>query len=80
VIAGPLHILDSYYEGKPAAARDTARAVQIHNLRVLQRHGVPIAVGSDTYGTSARPEAAYMAELGVFSPRLIDLPPPPPAR
>ncbi len=67
VIAGPLRILESYYRGKDPAARDTALAVQIHNLRVLHRNGVRIAVGSDTYGSSARPEAAYMAGLGVFT-------------
>lgn len=68
VVAGPLRILESYYEGRDAAARDTARAVQIHNLRVLRDAGVPIAVGSDTYGASSRPEAAYMTTLGVFTP------------
>lgn len=68
VIAGPLRILESVYEGKDPAARDTALQVQLHNLRVLRRNGVPFAVGSDTYGSSARPEAAYMAGLGVFTP------------
>lgn len=68
VIAGPLRILESYYEGKDPAARDTALQVQLHNLRVLRRNGVPVAVGSDAFGSSARPEAAYMAGLGVFTP------------
>jgi imidazolonepropionase-like amidohydrolase len=68
VIAGPLVILDNYYRDRPAAARDTALQVQLHNLRVLRRNGVPVAVGSDVYMSSARPEAAYMAGLGVFTP------------
>lgn len=67
VIAGPLIILDNYYRDKPAAARDTALSVQLHNLRLLRRNGVSMAVGSDVFGSSARPEAAYMAGLGVFT-------------
>ncbi|HYR10768.1 MAG TPA: amidohydrolase family protein [Longimicrobium sp.] len=68
VIAGPLIILENYYRGRDPAARDTALQVQLHNLRVLRRNAVPIAIGSDVYGSSARPEAAYMAGLGVFTP------------
>jgi imidazolonepropionase-like amidohydrolase len=68
VIAGPLIILENYYRGRDAAARDTALQVQLHNLRVLRRNRVSMAIGSDVYGSSARPEAAYMAGLGVFPP------------
>lgn len=68
VIAGPLIVLENYYRGRDPAARDTALAVQLHNLRTLRRNGVPIAVGSDVFGSSARPEAAYMAGRGVHTP------------
>lgn len=68
VIAGPLIILDNYYRDRDPAARDTALQVQLHNLRVLRRNGVAVAVGSDVFGSSARPEAAYMAGLGVYTP------------
>jgi hypothetical protein len=68
VFAGPLRILESVYADEDPAARDTAAQIQLHNLRVLRRNGVSIAVGSDTYGSTATPEAAYMAGLGVFTP------------
>lgn len=68
VIAGPLLSVESYYRDRDGAARDTALAVMKRNLEVLRDHGVRIAVGSDTYMASSRPEAAYTARLGVFSP------------
>jgi imidazolonepropionase-like amidohydrolase len=37
------------------------------NLRTLKRHGVQIAIGSDSYRNTSVPEAMYLSSLGVFS-------------
>ncbi|HUL54435.1 MAG TPA: amidohydrolase family protein, partial [Opitutaceae bacterium] len=43
------------------------RAVQIANLKLLKRHGIPILIGSD-HGETSLPEAMRLHQLGVFSP------------
>ncbi len=48
-----------------AAVWQRAEAVQIHNLRLLHRHGVTLAIGSDHAETSLA-EAQHLHELGVF--------------
>lgn len=42
-----------------------ATAVQSQNLRLLHRHGVKLAIGSDHAATSL-PEALHLHELGIF--------------
>lgn len=37
------------------------------NLRLLNKHGVKIAIGSDEYRKTSAPEATYISGLGVFS-------------
>ncbi|MEX2283198.1 MAG: amidohydrolase family protein [Gemmatimonadota bacterium] len=37
------------------------------NLRTLKNAGVRLAIGSDNYGNTARSEALYLSDLGVFS-------------
>lgn len=41
--------------------------VYAHNLEVLRKHGVPLLVGSDIIGGSARTEIAALARSGLFS-------------
>ena len=41
--------------------------VNAANLRLLKAAGVRIAIGSDNYGNTARSEALYLSDLGVFS-------------
>lgn len=48
--------------GDTAQVRRT-REVQRHNLALLRRAGVPLAVGSDLFVTASH-EAAYLLELG----------------
>jgi predicted amidohydrolase YtcJ len=67
VIAGPLRGIVGYTSTDTAAVR-AARELQIHNLSTLRRAGVRVALGSDTYGQDAAPEAAYTAGLSVFTP------------
>jgi hypothetical protein len=67
VIAGPLRGIVGYTSPDTANVR-AARALQIHNLSTLHRAGVRVAIGSDTHGQDAVPEAAYTAGLGVFTP------------
>lgn len=45
---------------------DKARAVQIHNLRVLHDAGVRLAIGPDVYGVTALAEAMNLYALKVF--------------
>jgi hypothetical protein len=37
------------------------------NLRLLKKHGVNMAIGSDEYRKTSAPEARYIHELGVYS-------------
>jgi hypothetical protein len=37
------------------------------NLRLLKKHGVNVAIGSDEYRKTSAPEARYIHELGVYS-------------
>lgn len=50
-------------EGEPHAE---VRELLVHNLRLLQRHGVPLAIGSDSYRQNSLPEALNLRRLGVF--------------
>ena len=43
-----------------------ARAVQIYNLRLLQRTGVRLAVGTDVTRSTALDEVKHLLDLGVF--------------
>jgi hypothetical protein len=43
------------------------RATQLRNLRLLKKHGVPVLIGTDNYGTSASREAFYLNSLGLYS-------------
>jgi hypothetical protein len=45
---------------------EKARAVQIHNLRLLHDAGVKLAVGPDLYGVTSLAEAMNLYELKVF--------------
>lgn len=38
-----------------------------HNLSILNRHGVRLAVGSDDYGAVGVGEALQLVDVGVFS-------------
>ncbi|HWP42535.1 MAG TPA: amidohydrolase family protein [Blastocatellia bacterium] len=37
------------------------------NLRMLKKHGVKVAIGSDEYRKTSAPEAAYIHSLGVYT-------------
>jgi imidazolonepropionase-like amidohydrolase len=47
-------------------ARQTAEALFVRNLRLLSKHRVRIAIGSDSYRETSAPEAAFIASLKVF--------------
>lgn len=49
-----------------STAWQRASAVQIHNIRLLHRHGVKLAIGSDHAETS-RTEALHLHELGTLT-------------
>ncbi len=46
--------------------QEQARAIQIHNLRLLHQAGVRLAIGSDVTQATALDEAQYLRGLGVF--------------
>jgi cytosine/adenosine deaminase-related metal-dependent hydrolase len=47
---------------------ERVRANQARNLRLLMRHGVRLAVGSDVWGDTSAGEVRSLIGLGVFSP------------
>ncbi|HZB46776.1 MAG TPA: amidohydrolase family protein, partial [Pyrinomonadaceae bacterium] len=46
--------------------RAAVREMLARNLRLLHRHGVPIAIGSDSFRQTSVPEALSLHRLGVF--------------
>lgn len=50
-----------------AVSPDIAR-IHAHNLALLQRHGVRLAIGSDSYRETSLREAIYLQSTGLFSP------------
>jgi imidazolonepropionase-like amidohydrolase len=46
--------------------RAAVRGMLARNLRLLHRHGVPIAIGSDSFRQTSVPEALSLHRLGVF--------------
>ena len=54
--------------GKDAALRERWDELNRHNLSVLKRHHVKLALGSDSYREDSVPESAYIDSLHVFDP------------
>jgi imidazolonepropionase-like amidohydrolase len=46
--------------------REAFRGLLVHNLQILKKHGVPIAIGSDQYGETSVPEALKLYKLKAF--------------
>ncbi len=53
--------------GPDSVRRRRFDALAARNLRTLMRHGVRLALGSDSYGDTSVGEALYLHGLGVFS-------------
>lgn len=53
--------------GPDSVRRRRADSLAARNLRTLVRHGVRLAVGSDSYGDTSVGEAFYLRSLGVLS-------------
>ena len=47
--------------------REKGDRLHTSNLRLLRKHGVKIAIGSDEYRKTSAPESTYIYGLGVFS-------------
>jgi predicted amidohydrolase YtcJ len=43
----------------------------VGNLRLLARHGIPLAIGSDEWGETSAPEAMKLRKFGVFDNRAL---------
>ncbi|HZI16976.1 MAG TPA: amidohydrolase family protein [Pyrinomonadaceae bacterium] len=52
--------------GEENPARRAAQALFVRNLRLLSKHSVRIAIGSDSYRETSAPEARFLASLKVF--------------
>jgi hypothetical protein len=61
------HVLQKK-EGEPF---NELRALLFHNLQILQRHNVSIAIGSDSYRQTSLAEALNLHKLGVFDNRTL---------
>jgi imidazolonepropionase-like amidohydrolase len=61
-------MIDGLY-GKDGALLPERRGLHdmiVHNLQILLKHGVPLAVGSDQYGETSMPEALKLYRLKAF--------------
>lgn len=56
----------TFNEKLPESARLAVRAMLVQNLQLLQKHHVPIAIGSDSFRQTALPEALSLAKLKAF--------------
>lgn len=52
--------------GEESPARRAAQALFVRNLRLLSKHSVRVAIGSDSYRETSAPEAGFLASLKVF--------------
>lgn len=55
----------SFHRDEPDQLK-TVEANQVRNLRLLHKHGVKIALGSDSLGSTSLAEALHLHGLGVF--------------
>ena len=56
----------TFNEKLPEAARLAVRSMLVQNLQLLQKHHVPIAIGSDSFRGTALPEALSLAKIKAF--------------
>jgi hypothetical protein len=60
--------IDKAFRNQERAPRSSnaLRALLVHNLQILKRYGVPIAIGSDEFRETSLPEALKLHKLKVF--------------
>ncbi|HEX8494857.1 MAG TPA: amidohydrolase family protein [Pyrinomonadaceae bacterium] len=51
---------------KEPELRRAVRGMLVHNLQILTKHGVPVAIGSDSFRATSVAEALSLAKLQVF--------------
>ena len=56
----------TFNEKNPESARLAVRSMLVQNLQLLQKHQVPIAIGSDSFRQTALVEALSLAKLQAF--------------
>jgi hypothetical protein len=56
----------SFKEGVDQKKAEAVREMLTHNLRILQRYGARIAIGSDSFRQTSLPEARNLKRLGAF--------------
>ena len=57
---------ETFNERHPESGRLAVRSLLVQNLQLLQKHHVPIAIGSDSFRGTALPEALSLARLKAF--------------
>ncbi|MEM1269583.1 MAG: amidohydrolase family protein [Bacteroidota bacterium] len=67
VVVTTVSLVRRNLEPEDEAWLEQAEATISDNLRILQAHGVTIAVGSDMFGDTSLDEAMYLHELEVFT-------------
>jgi hypothetical protein len=66
VVTTLISAIDYALQKKDGEPSDEVRGLLVHNLRLLQRHGVPLAIGSDSYRQTSLAEALNLHRLEVF--------------
>ncbi|HEX5888471.1 MAG TPA: amidohydrolase family protein [Pyrinomonadaceae bacterium] len=56
----------TFNEKNPESARLAVRSMLVQNLQLLQKHQVPVAIGSDSFRQTALVEALSLAKLQAF--------------
>ena len=56
----------SFKEGADPKKEEAVREMLTHNLQILKRHDVRIAIGSDSFRQTSQPEALNLKRLGAF--------------
>jgi len=71
VVTTLLSAIDQALQKKESEPSDEIRALLIHNLQLLKKHNVRLAIGSDSYRQTSLPEALNLQKLGIFDNRTL---------
>ena len=71
VVTTLVSAIEHALERKEGVPSDEIRALLVHNLQILKRHKVRIAIGSDSYRQTSVIEALNLQQLGVFDNKTL---------
>jgi imidazolonepropionase-like amidohydrolase len=71
VVTTLVSAIDQALQKKEGEPFDAMRELLVHNLQLLNKHGVHLAIGSDSYRQTSLVEALSLQKLGAFDNRTL---------